>query len=83
MLQMNLSYGCKKYTESFLKLKCPCQYNFMLQNHVKIIYMKKKDTKGFAYNNWMYLEINIPDIDSFCLTGSHILHHRLSQEPLD
>ena len=23
---------------------------------------KKKDTKGIAYNNWMYLVINIPDI---------------------
>ncbi len=35
---------------------------FFLQSYNKLCTLKNKDTKGIAYNNWMYLEINTPDI---------------------
>ncbi len=73
-------------------LKNPIKMGLTVPKIQTILFsLKQYDTKGIAYHNWMYLEINIPDIrlipldhltfvnsDSFCLIIPHIVFPQYS-----
>ncbi len=59
--KMSFRYGCKLVTHCLQKLKTPWPYVFLIQSYIEL-HNKTIKYKGIAYNDWVCLEINIPDI---------------------
>ena len=69
--KMTFRFCYKENTQNFQELKT-C-VNMMFRYKVSKLFVgKEKNEIQKAHHKWIYLEINIPDINSFCLIGSHI-----------